>query len=294
MKLRLLCVGDLNADITVVGESDIVTGSDTPGLVALAAGGSAANVAAGAVASGGRARFAGVVGDDPLGAMLTDELARNGVDVRAIVRWGATSRAVAAIIDTTGDRSMVSDLSSDATLRIDDVDTGWFEGVDWLHLTAYTWFAEGGAEVFARLVDLASRQGIPWSIDPSSAQMLRSSGSVPAASAAFGGAAVMFPNHDEAAVLAGVDDPRESSTRLLDIAETVVVTCGADGVVVARRNRSTFSAPAHPVTVVNTLGAGDAFAAGFIAARLSGRDDEASAQAGLAAAAQAVGRSTAR
>ncbi len=291
---RLLCIGDLNADITIAAESDVAPGSDTPGRVGLAAGGSAANVAAVAAQSGSKARFAGIVGDDLLGSFLTGELAGHGVDVHPVVRWGASSRAIAALITPNGDRSMVSDLASATVLRADDIDSGWFDDVDWLHVTAYSWFPTGGEAVVAALVGLAGERGIPWSMDPSSARMLRSSRSIAEALTAFGGASVLFPSHDEAALLAGVDDPAAAADQLLEVAETVAVTCGADGVVIARRGRSAFRASAHEVEVVNALGAGDAFAAGFVTARIAGRDDDASAQAGLVAAARAVARPTAR
>lgn len=291
---RLLSIGDLNADITIVAASDVAAGSDTPGRVGLAAGGSAANVAATASANGLHARFAGVVGDDLLGGLLVDELAGHGVDVRPTVRHATASRSIAALIAPNGDRSMVSDLSGATVLRADDIDPAWFDDVDWLHLTAYSWFPAGGDEVVAALVGVAGDRGIEWSIDPSSARMLASTRTIDDALTAFAGASIVFPSGDEAALLAGVDDPAEAATTLLDIAETVAVTCGADGVVVARRGRTAFHAPAHDVEVVNTLGAGDAFAAGFIAGRLAGRDDEASAQVALAAAARAVARPTAR
>lgn len=291
---RLLCIGDLNADIAIVPDGEIAAGSDTDGRVELATGGSAANVAAGAASSGTPTRFVGVVGDDLLGAVLVDSLRRDGVDVEPIVRIGANSRAIAAMIAPNGERSMVSDLAAGTSFRIDDIDPRWFDDVDWIHLTAYTWFPPGGDEVFARIVGLASELGIAWSVDPSSAQMLESMRTSRDAVAAFDGAAVIFPNHEEATMLTGADDPADAATQLLEIAETAVVTCGASGVVVAARHAPLRRCPAHDALVVNTLGAGDAFAAGFIAARVVGRDDEAATEHGLVAAAHAVARATAR
>jgi sugar/nucleoside kinase (ribokinase family) len=293
---RLLCIGDLNADITITADDRIAIGSDTPGRVVLAGGGSAANVAAGAVATSDdvNARFVGVVGDDLIGSILVDELSARGVEVRPVVRPATASRSIAALVDSAGDRSMVSDLSTATVLRLADVEPGWFDGVDWLHLTAYSWFPSGGPDVFGALVAAATERSIPWSVDPSSAQMLGSTRPVSHALIAFDGASVMFPSQDEAAALTAAEDPIQAAAQLLDLAETVVVTCGAEGAVVARRGRTVFRAAAHDVDVINTLGAGDAFAAGFIAARLAGRDDETSTEAGLVAGARAVTRPTAR
>jgi sugar/nucleoside kinase (ribokinase family) len=289
---RLLCIGDLNADIAITGE--VTAGSDTAGTVELAAGGSAANVAAGVARTDVSTRFVGVVGDDLLGTFLIDELGGHGVEVQPIRRAGVSSRAIAALVGVTGDRSMVSDLSTATVLTAADVDAEWFDGVGWLHLTAYSWFPEGGPEAFASLIKLAEERSIPWSVDPSSAQMLATGRSVGAALKAFTGSAVIFPSEDEAEVLTGLSDPVAAAQRLLDIADTAVVTRGPDGAVLARRDQTTLSAPAHEAIVVNALGCGDAFAAGFIASRLLARDDEASMDAGLAAAARVVEISTAR
>jgi sugar/nucleoside kinase (ribokinase family) len=287
----LLCVGDLNVDITITAPDGIALGSDTAGRVALCGGGSAANVSAWAVRNGLASRFAGVVGDDRLGDFLVDDLAASGVEVRPIRRVDESSRSVAAIIGADGDRSMISDLSSATALVLGDVDPTWFDGVTWLHLTGYTSFQPGGAEVVAKLIELASDRGVSWSIDPSSSQMLTTSSE--SIRAAWAGASVMFPNRDEAEVLTGEKDPSAGAECLLDTAETVVVTCGANGAVVARRGCATFSVPSEPSSptsnvVVNALGCGDAFAAGFIAGRCSGIDDQAAVSLASASAVRAL------
>lgn len=293
---RLLCIGDLNADITITSDDRIASGSDTHGRVALAGGGSAANVAAGVVATShdATARFVGVVGDDLIGAFLVDELAGHGVEVREVIRPATASRSIAALVDSAGDRSMVSDLSTATVLGLADVDAGWFDRADWLHLTAYSWFPTGGPDVFGALVAAATERSIPWSLDPSSAQMLEGERSPQRALDAFVGAAVIFPNEDEAARLTGHTDPQAAAEELLDVADTVAVTCGADGAVIARRGEPTLVIAAQRAAVVNTLGAGDAFAAGFLAARLAGRTDDECARSALASAAEAVARPTAR
>lgn len=291
---RLLCIGDLNADITIRADDRIASGSDSPGRVELTGGGSAANVAAGAVAAGVDARFVGVVGGDVIGDFLVDELAGHGVELCPVVRPEAASRSIAALVDSAGDRSMVSDLSTATVLRLDDIDQAWFIDVDHLHLTAYTWFPEGGPDVFAALVAAASERSIPWSVDPSSAQMLTGDRSPQQALAAFTGSTVLFPNDDEAACLTGCTDPNKAAEALLDVADTVAVTCGADAAVIARRGAPTIVAAALRVDVVNTLGAGDAFAAGFLAARLAGRADSDCARLAIASATEAVVRASAR
>jgi ribokinase len=295
---RLLCVGDLNADITITTVGEIVVGSDTDGRVELSGGGSAANVSAWAVRAGLDARFAGVVGDDHLGDFLLDDLASAGVDVRPIRRATTTSRSIAAIVTgggpDDGDRSMVSDLATATVMTVDDVDTTWFDDVTWMHVTAYTYFPPAGRAVFARLVEIAGERRIPWSLDPSSSQMLASETTRAEAFAAFAGASILFPNRDESEWLSDISDPIAAAAMLLDLAETVAVTCGDRGAFVARRGRPTFQVDPEPGQMVNALGCGDAFAAGFIAGRLGGLDDRAAAHLAAATAARALALPTSR
>ena len=290
----LLCVGDLNADIAITPTGLLSPGADTPGTIALTAGGSAANVASEAARIGVATRFAGVVGDDALGRLLLDDLAVRDIDVRSVIRPNVASRSIAALIGADADRSMVSDLSTATVLRDADVESSWFDDMAWLHLTAYTWFPDDGPATWARLVECAAEFDLHWSVDPSSARMLTDGRGSVSAVAAFTGADVVFPSQDEAMVLTGSDDPNVAARQLLDLADTAVVTSGANGVTVARRGRATFSRHALPATVVNTLGCGDAFAAGFIAGRLNGLDDDGCAHSGLASAARVAGLASAR
>ena len=280
----LLCVGDLNLDLVITPEVAIATGSDVAGSISMSAGGSAANVAAWAVRAASEARreqsvavrFVGTVGDDATGRFLVDDLVRAGVDVQAIVRTGARSRTVAVIVDTSGNRSIVSDLDPQIALRADDAATveSLLDGVDWLHLTGYTFITEVSRPLFLRTIAAAARAGVPWSIDPSSAELLRARCTLAEVRAAFSGATALFPSHDEAAYLVGdtaaTAHPGAMAEALLDLAEQVAVTCGAYGAWVARRDAPTEHVAAAPTTLVNTLGAGDAFAAGFLVGTLMG------------------------
>jgi sugar/nucleoside kinase (ribokinase family) len=291
---RLLCVGDLNADVTITAPTGVVVGSDTEGSVVVSGGGSAANVAAWSADLGVASRFAGVVGDDRLADILVDELIDRGVEVMAVRRPATATRAVAVIVAGDRDRSMVSALDTATILRSDDIDTSWFDGASWLHLTAYTYFPIDGRRAFHDLVRTATQSSIPWSIDPSSARMLAELTELEKVRRAITGAAIAFPNRDEAAWLAGTDDVSDCAQRLLDLAETVVVTCGGDGAVVARRGRATMSIPPVATSVVNTLGCGDAFAAGFISGRLRGLDDAACAMQASEVAARAAATAASR
>lgn len=292
--VNLLCIGDLNADLAISLADDLVIGSDTDGTVEMHGGGSAANVAVWAARTGSTVRFVGVVGTDDLGTFLVDGLVHAGVDTHVIRRAGASTRAVAAIVGPDGNRSLVSDLSGQTALVAGDVDANHLAAASWLHLTGYTFLTEQSRSLFVQLTKQASELGIPWSIDPSAAQLIRARSDVASAREAFTGCSIIFPSDDEAALLANVDDPVLAANSLLDLADCVVVTRGADGATIARRGQPTFSVPAAPSELRNTLGCGDAFAAGFLAARIGGADDRACAAAATATAAQAASLTSAR
>jgi ribokinase len=169
----LLCVGDLNADLTISLADNLVIGSDTDGTIGMHGGGSAANVAVWAARAGSTVAFVGVVGDDDLGTFLVDGMVQAGVEAHVIRRGGSSTRSVAAIVGPDGNRSLVSDLSGQTALVDGDVDTNQLAAASWLHLTGYTFLTEQSRSLFVQLTKQASELGIPWSVDPSAAQLIR-------------------------------------------------------------------------------------------------------------------------
>jgi sugar/nucleoside kinase (ribokinase family) len=167
-----------------------------------------------------------------------------------------------------------------------------------LHLTGYSFFAPGPRATVLGLISEASRRGVPFTVDPSSAAFLRQL--EPGAFLGWTkGAAVCFPNRDEAAVLAGpavpgeladpgADDPRLTAAVLARNYGAVVLKLGADGAVLAMGDAPPVLIPAWPAEVRDTTGAGDAFCAGFVAAWLAEAPLAEAATAAVKAAALAV------
>ncbi len=291
---RLLCLGDLNLDVTITLQDPLAIGSDTPGRIEMHGGGSAANVAAWAARCGADVSFLGVVGDDQAADFLHDELGRNRVEVRTIRRAGTRTRAVAAIVDPTGERSMVSDLGTTLYPSLDDYRPGWLDGFGWLHLTGYTLIAAHSREFFRTITAEARRRHVPFSVDPSAAHLLGAHFRPREVLEAVAGATVLFPNRDEAEFLTGETDPSAAALALSDVAATVVVKCGPDGAWIARRGDDPAHVDAVAADLVSTLGAGDAFAGGYLAATVMGLDAEATARMAVETAARAVAQSSAR
>ncbi|MEK6310082.1 MAG: PfkB family carbohydrate kinase [Curtobacterium sp.] len=213
-----------------------------------------------------------------LGAEV-DLVARVGVDdvhrhergledagVRPHIRYDAcASTGTEVSVRNRNGRTAMSDPAAAGLLSAADVPPDLVERADIVHLTGAGMLAGGGADRLAELVELARSGQARVSLDPSSPAVVRALGA-PAFVEAFTGVDVLFPGRDEALALTGATDLREAVRRLTEHVPLVVVTVGADGAVVGRPGRSPQRVAATPATVVDTLGAGDAFAAGFLRA----------------------------
>ena len=175
---------------------------------------------------------------------------------------------------------MVPDAGANEALELRELPAG-----SHLHLTGYTLLREGSRATGLRALALARERGMTVSVDPSSAAPLAAA---PDFLGWVEGIALLLPNADEARVLSGEADPERAARALAAGGREVVVTLGADGALWTDGER-VLRAPAAAAEVVDTTGAGDAFAAGLLAARADGADPAEQLAAGCALAARAVG-----
>lgn len=243
--------------------------TDNACVIRRSRGGSAANVAAFASALMS-ARFIGCVGEDPVADVLTSELAGHGVDVR-VQRRGRTGTIV-VLVDSGGERTMYPDRAASADLS--EVPDAWLESAAMIHVPSYCFAAEPAATSVLRLIRHAGRAGIPVSLDASSRGMIEEHGlrryldlveSVRPA--------VFFANAHEARLL-DVTRPQFAKT-------LTVVKNGAGSTIVTPPGAAPRAVPVPEAPPArDSTGAGDAFAAGFLAARAHGADPVEAARAG--------------
>jgi ribokinase len=242
-------LGDLLLDVVVRLDGPIAEDTDTYGSTRVGPGGQAANVAAWVVELGGRARFLGKRARDPAGRILGEELRRLGVELVG-PEVAAGTGTVVSVATPDGARTMLSDRGVSADFAPEELDAGWLEGCDRLHLPGYSLVRsplretalEAAARAPAVSVDLSSTAAIEEAGVDRFREALASLEPE-----------IVFANEAEARLVGSL------------AAETVVVKRGARGCVVHSAGRRA-EHPAVDADVVDSTGAGDAFAAGFLLA----------------------------
>jgi ribokinase len=240
-------LGDLLLDVVVRLDAPIAPDTDTYGRTRVAPGGQAANVAAWAVALGGRGRFLGKRARDPAGRLLVGELRDHGVEVEGPEEETGTGTVV-SIATPDGARTMLSDRGIATAFRPDELDAAWLDGCEWLHVPGYSLAVSPLRETALAAARLAPQV----SVDVSSTAAVEAAGIETFRAAVVELAPrTVFANEAEAELIGEVE------------AETVVVKRGARGCTVLRDGGVQKHA-ARPAPVVDSTGAGDAFAAGFL------------------------------
>lgn len=272
----LATIGDLVSDVVVWVPGPLAHATDTPVRVMRTRGGSAANVAAFAAATGPTARFLGRVGADEVGSAMVASLKACGVDAR--VEQAGYTGTVVVLVEPEGERTMLSDRG--ASTELAGIEPGWLTGITWLHVPAYSLVVNPLGEASRTAIELVRESDGAVSVDVSS------TGSIDA----FGvdrfvdmladiAPDVVFANESECDRLG----ERASGPWLL------VRKAGPRPVTVRGPELPGVEVEVPVVAhVVDTTGAGDAFAAGYINAALARADPAEAAAAGVRVAARNV------
>ena len=190
-----------------------------------------------------------------------------------------------ALIDPDGERSFLTDRGANEALEARDIPDPLIASASHISLSGYSFFApspRGRSHVMRRAGDK------PISVDPASGEFLREVGADNFL-AWTKGATILFPNEEEAAVLAGSTEPKTQCARLAKHYPLVVIKRGASGGEAVEGERR-WQIKAPKVEAVDTTGAGDAFVAAFLASRLSGADIQPALKRAAAAGAAALTR----
>lgn len=283
MTSRLIVLGSANRDYTVVVDRHPLPGETVlGGPVASGTGGKGANQAAAAARAGAKPVFLAAVGDDSTGSDILADLEAVGVDVSRVVRT-ATATGVALITVTRdGENSIVVSAGANGQLEVDAVVAQVNELVSAGSVVLAQ--LEVPVKVVAAAATATERLGGRFVLNLSPSQTVPSH--------TLGWADPLILNETEASELAGsiIDSPVDAqivAKRLLGTSRSVAITLGGDGAVVADAS-GVQHLQAERVSVVDTTGAGDAFAGALAAALADGSSLVDAVKAGIAAGGAAV------
>jgi len=266
-KLDIAIVGEINLDLILYGlpeqmptERELLASG-----FAITLGSSSAILAHNLAALGSRVGFVTKVGNDSLGTLAVERLQERGVDM-ARVAHGAKS-GVTLILPHGSQRHILTYPGTISELRFEDLDLDYLASARHFHMSSLFLQREllpHVPELFRRMKSAGLTTSLDTNDDPDDRWDSTLEEILPHVD-------ILLPNEREAMKMARADDVETALSRLAQKVRTVVVKMGASGAV-AIRDGHRFSAPAVPVTVIDPIGAGDSFDAGFLHQFLRGAD----------------------
>jgi len=264
MSARVLCIGDVMLDVVTqikVMPSQINYGSDTPATITTHGGGAAGNVASWLTQTDALATIVGHVGNDAAGSALVTEFDLLGVRHHNLVVDEGRSGVVVVLVDPTGERTMFPDNGANSGLHLGDLPE--LDEYDAVYISGYSPLDPLSLHGIKEMITKVRSKGLPIYFDPASVGGMKEV-AIDEVQSWLPLMNVLLLNEEEAIYLSGHSDIELALDELLQKSETVVIKRGSHGAVGKSRGGESISVPAIPVDVVDTTGAGDAFAAGFI------------------------------
>lgn len=206
--------------------------------------------------------LAGKVGSDDFGKSYLDKLEKLKVNSKVKTGDGKTGISIILVTEDT-ERTMNTDLGLCRELNEDDIDTDIVQQSEFLYFTGYMWDTEGQKAAVMKAIAAAEESGTKiifdvadsFVVDRNKEEFLK---------LIEEHVYCVFANEDEAKMLFDTDDPTRAVTELADLCNMAVVKLGAKGALVKENGKDIITIPSKKVTAVDTTGAGDTFAAGFM------------------------------
>jgi sugar/nucleoside kinase (ribokinase family) len=299
----VLCLGDICADLIIPYAAALKAKSDPASCVNAdvrpAEGGSVANTACAIARLEIPVLFAGTCGLDAYGQMLMRGLEREGVDTSLLrMEPDKPTQLVLLVLNEQGDRTAFAcpaHLGSQHSILPDQIPADIVERISWLHVTGMMLREDPAASTQLDLMRRCRESGVPVSFDINvrvealQNELFAKNLGLAKELADY----ILGSSFDEIPLLAGERDAELAAQKLAAHGAAVISRSGDQGADLFR-NRTRIHAPAFPVTVADTVGAGDTFDGAFIAAKLSGLSDADAMQEANAAAAICVSKPSGR
>lgn len=282
---RVVVVGDVINDVVVVPRGEVRLDTDTASTIRLRPGGSAANTAVWLASLGAPVDFVGCVGLEDL-ADHERVFREAGVVPHLELGVGLPTGTIVILVDGER-RTMLTERGANSALSSISVTDELLAEAAVLHISGYSILDGFGVAGGRDLIDRATAAGVPVSLTPGSSGYITDFGAEKFLEA-IAGTTLVFPNLAEGALLSGETEPERIGAALRRRFEVVVLTMGAEGLIVFEGKKHT-RVPAPLIQhIVDPTGAGDALAAGFLDRWVRSRDAVAAAEAGVFVAARAI------
>ena len=278
-KYDLIVAGEINPDLILTdphleprfGQAEILVKD-----AALTPGSSSVIFACGTARLGLKVAFIGLAGDDVFGNFMLDAMGSRGVDTSNVIIDPDQKTGFTVILNRVTDRAMLTHLGAINALTADQIPDGLLAQARHLHIASYflqTKLQPEAPDLFRRAGNFGLTTSLDTNWDPSEQWM--------GVHDLLELVDVFLPNDNEACALAKMDSVADSARKLAANTKIVAVKMGADGGLAIEGN-TVVQAPAIPVEIVDTVGAGDTFDAGFIYGFLGGWPLQKSLKLGIA------------
>lgn len=273
----ILVAGEINPDLILTGDVQPEFGQVEKLIDSanLSMGSSSAIFACGAARLGLRVAFIGVCGDDVFGHFMLDEMQKRNVDVSSVIIGPDGQTGLSVILNQDADRAILTHLGLIPNLQVADISDALLRQARHLHIASYflqTGLQPGLPSLFSRAHSLELTTSLDTNYDPSEKwidfdQLLSVTD-------------IFFPNKTEALSITHAIDVESAAMRLANKSRLVVIKLGADGAALRTKDKTIF-VPSIPAKLVDTIGAGDSFDAGFLYGYLANWDLDRSLQLGV-------------
>ena len=288
---KVLCIGDVMLDVVVALQAPINYGEDTPSKITTHGGGAAGNVASWIAHAGTAASIVARIGNDSAGAAITSEFEDLGVDYSSLRKTSDATGVVVVVVDKKGERTMFPETGANSGLVVTDMPD--LAGFDAAYVSGYALLNPRSRAGVLEMIAVIKSAGLPIFYDTVTVGAMKEVNRaliqswLPLMD-------YVLPNEEEALYVADAADIDSALTKLLELCPAVIIKRGPSGATAQNRGGTRIDIDAINTVVADTTGAGDSFAAGFIATKISGGDLTASLKAGVTLAAKCVANIGAR
>ena len=303
MSKKVLCLGNALVDIITQLESDSIletlnlpkgsmqlVDSDVSKMVqnatsalksSLQTGGSAANTANGIANLGVGSAFIGMVGEDKLGEFYINDMVENSIEPRFFKSKTTSTGCAVALVSKDGERTFATYLGAAIELKAELLSKELFQGYDYFHIEGYLIVNN---DLIRKAIELAKQEGLKVSIDFASYNVVEEN--LDFLKEICKSVDIIFANEQEAKAFTN-KEAEDSIEEISQICEIAVVKIGKKGSLIKSGDKKVIIGKRER-TCVDTTGAGDMYAAGFLAGLCEGRSLEVCGQMGSILASEVI------